>query len=487
MIDDFERCYRAVSSRDARFDGWFVVGVLSTGIYCRPSCPARTPLRRNVRFFAGAAAAQRAGLRACRRCRPDAVPGSPDADVRADVVGRALRLIADGVVDREGVSGLAQRLGYSERHLQRLLVAEVGAGALALARAQRAQTARLLVETTALPFAQVAFAAGFASVRQFNDTVREVFGVTPTQLRRDARRRRDTPAAPGVVALRLPYRQPFAAAPLWRFLADRAVPGVEDGDAASYRRSLSLPHGDGVVTLAPARDHVACHLRLADLRDLAPAVQRCRRLLDLDADVAAVEEVLGADPHLGPLVRARPGLRVPGTVDAAELALRAVLGQQVSVAAARTVAGRLVARYGKPLDAPDGSLTHRFCDPAALAAADPETLPLPRARASALVRLAAALASAEVVLDPGADRDEAMAALRALPGIGEWTASYIALRGLGDPDVLPAADLALRRAAARLGLPDDTAGLRRAARAWRPWRAYAAEHLWTSLIGEDLT
>ncbi|HEY8339881.1 MAG TPA: AlkA N-terminal domain-containing protein [Egibacteraceae bacterium] len=485
MIDDFERCYRAVCSRDARFDGCFVVGVLSTGIYCRPSCPARTPLRRNVRFFAGAAAAQRAGLRACRRCRPDAVPGSPDADVRADVVGRALRLIADGVVDREGVSGLARRLGYSERHLQRLLVAEVGASALALARAQRAQTARVLVETTTLPLAQVAFAAGFASVRQFNDTVREVFAATPTQLRRDARRRRDAAPAPGVIALRLPYRRPFAAAPLWRFLAERAVPGVEDGDETRYRRALSLPHGDGVVTLTPARDHVACHLRLSDLRDLAPAVQRCRRLLDLDADIAAVEEVLGADPHLGPLVRARPGLRVPGTVDAAELALRAVVGQQVSVAAARTIAARLVARYGKPLDAPDGTITHRFCDPAALADADPATLPLPRSRARALVRLAAALAGGEVVVDPGADRDEAVAALRALPGIGEWTASYVALRGLGDPDALPAADLGLRRAAARLGLPDDPAGLRRAARAWRPWRAYAAEHLWTSLTGKD--
>jgi AraC family transcriptional regulator, regulatory protein of adaptative response / DNA-3-methyladenine glycosylase II len=508
VIEDFEQCYRAVRSKDARFDGWFVIAVSSTGIYCRPSCPAMTPKRANVRFLPSAAAAQRAGFRACKRCRPDAAPGSPAWDARADVVGRAMRLIRDGAVEREGVAGLAQRLGFSERHLNRQLVAELGAGPLALARAQRAQTARLLIETTTLPFTDVAFAAGFPSIRQFNETVREVFATTPTELRRAAAgrggngRRSDGAAAvpqangdaavsaPPALTLRLRHRAPLDAAGLLVFLGTRAVPGVEAwaGDAddeRTYRRVLDLPHGPGIAALSPASsdDHVACTLRLTDMRDLAAAVQRCRRLLDLDADPVAVDEALGGDALLAPLVRRSPGRRVPGVVDGAELAVRAVLGQQISVAGARTLAGRLTAALGEPLPEAmaDEALTHAFPTADALATADPDALPLTRARTHALRTLCGALADGSLALHPGAERGAARERLLALPGIGPWTAEYVAMRALGDPDAFPATDLGVRRALERLGEPGDPRAAARRAERWRPWRAYAVQHLWASL------
>lgn len=475
VMDD-EQCYRACSSRDSRFDGWFYMAVTSTDIYCRPSCPAVKPKRENARFYPSAAAAQAAGFRACKRCRPDTSPGSPEWDVRADVVGRAMRLIADGVVDREGVGGLAGRLGYSDRQLNRLLMAEVGAGPLALARARRAQTARVLLETSDLQIAQVAFAAGFASVRQFNDTVREVFGRTPTEVRGRAGARG---VEPGEIRLRLPYREPIALGHALDFLGLRAVPGVEEYVDGVYRRVLSLPHGTGVVELSPGPSWVWCRLVLADLRDLGAAVQRCRRLLDLDADPLAVDEALGnaelADGALAALVRATPGLRSPGHVDPDELAVRAVLGQQVSVAGARTIAGRLTSLYGKPLPAPQGTLTHAFPTAAALADADPADLPMPNARKKALFALNGALASGAVRLDPGVDRRAAEAALLALPGIGPWTASYIRLRALGDPDVFLPTDLGVKHALAGLNLSIS------AAQSWSPWRSYALHHLWASL------
>jgi AraC family transcriptional regulator of adaptative response / DNA-3-methyladenine glycosylase II len=484
-LPDQEHCYAAVQSRDPRFDGWFVTAVTSTKIYCRPSCPAVTPKRSNVRFYATSAAAQQAGFRACLRCRPDAAPGSPEWNLRADLVGRAMRLIADGLVDREGVTGLARRLGYTERHLHRQLVAEVGAGPLALARAQRAQTARILVETTAMPFGDVAFAAGFASIRQFNDTVRAVFGTTPTGLR-SGRRASGTAATngsgPGAVSLRLPVRPPFDAPGLLGFLSLRAVPGVEESDGTTYRRVLRLPRGLATVSLTAAGDPtaVACTLRLTDLRDLAAAVERCRRLLDADADPVAVDAALAGDPTLAPLVRATPGRRVPGTVDGGEIAVRAVLGQQVSVAAARTAAARLTAEHGERLAEPDGALTTAFPTSAALAALAPETLPMPRSRGRSLVALTTALADGDLVLDPGADRAEAEVALRALPGIGPWTASYIGLRALADPDAFLPTDLGVRRGADALELPSEPAPLAAHAERWRPWRAYAAVHLWTA-------
>ncbi|MGY1804359.1 AlkA N-terminal domain-containing protein [Blastococcus sp. SYSU D00922] len=474
---DAERCYRAVAGRDARFDGWFFTAVHTTGIYCRPSCPARTPLARNVSFFSTAAAAQGAGFRACRRCRPDAVPGSPEWDVRADVVARAMRLIADGEVERSGVPGLSARLGYSERQLHRLLVGELGVGPLALARAQRAQTARVLIETTDLPMADVAFAAGFASIRQFNDTVREIFATTPTDLRR--RSSGTTGGAPGWLTLRLAARAPYEAAEVLLFLGAHAVPGLEEWDGTTFSRVLDLPHGPAVVQLSSAPGGgpaVIARLRLAELRDLGAAVTRCRRMLDLDADPAAVDGVLGADPALAPLVAAAPGRRVPASPDAAELAVRAVLGQQVSLAGARTLTARLLP-FGAPLAEPVGTLTHAFPRAAALAEADLSAVGLTGARRRTVSALATALASGDIALDPGADREEAGRALLAVPGIGPWTAALVGLRGLADPDVWLPGDLALRRSLAALGSSDADAATR-----WRPWRSYAVLHLWALAV-----
>jgi AraC family transcriptional regulator, regulatory protein of adaptative response / DNA-3-methyladenine glycosylase II len=485
-MDDEQR-YHAAASKDGRFDGVFFIAVTSTGVYCRPSCPAITPKRQNVRFYKTAAAAQDAGFRACKRCRPDAAPGSPEWNVRADVTGRAMRLIADGAVDREGVAGLARRLGYEQRQVRRLLTAELGVGPLALARAQRAQTARILIETTKLPMSDIAFAAGFASIRQFNATVLDVFATAPTVLRERAARRR-APAPSGVIRLRLPYRPPLDAARILAYLAARAVPGVEEVTGEVYRRTIQLPNGPGQLSLRPRSGFVECDLELDDLRDVATAVQRGRRLFDLDADPLAVSEYLGADPLLGPLARACPGRRSPGHVDGDELAIRAVLGQQVSVAAARRLGARLTAEYGKPLSAPSGSLTHLFPDAATLAAADPETLPMPRARARSLVGLATALASGAIALHPGADREAETARLLALPGIGPWTASYIGMRALADPDAFLPADAGVRRGLRLLGAsPRGSRGSRGSAGAlaladsWRPWRSYAVHHLWALL------
>lgn len=477
---DDDHCYQAIQSKDSRFDGWFFIGVTTTGIFCRPSCPATTPKRENVRFFPSAAAAQAAGFRVCKRCRPDASPGSPEWNVRADTVGRAMRLITDGAVDREGVHGLVARLGYSERQLHRLLIAEVGAGPLALARAQRARTARVLLETTELPVSDVAFAAGFASIRQFNDTVRQVFALTPSQLRTRAQRRTN-PVVPGTISLRLAYRPPLELAGLFRFLADRAVPGVEEYTGGTYRRVLRLPHSDGVAALSPGEDgaYVQCRLQLDDLRDLNTAVARCRRILDLDADPRAVDDYLAGDRVLRPLVAASPGRRVPGAADPDELAVRAVLGQQVSVAGARTVAGRLAARYGKPLTAHSGGLTHAFPSAAAIAQADRGDLPMPAARGRALLSLTGALAAGDIRLDAGADRAEAARQLLALPGIGPWTVSYIRMRALSDPDVFLPTDLGVRRGLETLGRPSDPATATRLSEPWRPWRSYALQHLWS--------
>jgi AraC family transcriptional regulator of adaptative response / DNA-3-methyladenine glycosylase II len=483
VLLDHDRCYHALASRDARFDGHFVAVVRTTGIYCRPSCPAITPKRGNVDFVPTTAAAQQRGFRACRRCLPDAVPGSPDWNTRADLAARAMRLIADGVVEREGVPGLAGRLGYSDRHVTRVLTAEVGAGPLALARAHRAHTARLLIETTPLGMADVAFAAGFASVRQFNDTVRTVYGVPPTQLRTEAGRRRRggaPPSAAGTLVLRLPHRGPFDAAGLLHHLAVRALDGVERAGATGHARTLALPHGAATTLLEPQDGHVRATLRLTDPRDLGPAVARLRRLLDLDADPVAVDAVLGADPALAPRVAAVPGIRVPGTVDGFETAVRAVLGQQVSLAAGVTATARLAAALGEPLppalaaDGPD----RLFPTARAVAERGADVLTGPRRRTATLLALAAAVADGSLVLDAGRNPADLRAALLALPGVGPWTAGYVALRVTGDPDELLATDLAVRRGAAALGLPSDVGGLTARAQPWRPWRSYAAAHLW---------
>jgi AraC family transcriptional regulator, regulatory protein of adaptative response / DNA-3-methyladenine glycosylase II len=480
MDFDSDRTWIAVEGEDPRFDGWVFVGVKTTGIYCRPSCPARTPKRENVCFFATAAAAQAAGFRACKRCRPDATPGSPDWDLRADLVGRAMRLIADGVVDREGVGGLAGRLGYTERHVHRQLVATVGAGPLALARAQRAQTARILLETTAVPITGVAFAAGFQSVRQFNATVREVFALTPRELRTRARRG-DHPEESGALSLRLPYRAPLDAEGLIAFLGLRAVPGVEEVHGGAYRRSLRLPNGSGVVELRPAAGYMDARYWLEDLRDLAAAMQRSRMLLDLDSDPLSVIEALGEDPLLGALIRKAPGRRVPGHVDGHELAIRAVLGQQVSLRGAATLAGRLVSEYGEPLKRPLGGVTHTFPGVQALATADPERLAMPRGRRRALLGLAGALAAGDLTLDAGSDRAEARSRLLELPGIGPWTTEYIAMRAMRDPDAFLPSDLGVRHALEQLGQDGRPPAATKLAERWRPYRAYALQHLWASL------
>lgn len=481
--EDFERCVRAVQSKDSRFDGWFFTAVLTTGIYCRPGCPAVPPKPRNMTFYPSAAAAQQAGFRACKRCRPDAAPGSPRWNERADLVARAMRLIADGVVDRDGVPGLAARLGYSTRQVERQLRAELGAGPLALARAQRAQTARLLVETSALPMADVAFAAGFSSIRTFNDTVREVFALTPSELRtRAARGRHCAPAADvaGSLALRLPFRAPLCPGNLFGHLAATAVPGVEEWREGAYRRTLRLPHGHGIVALRPEPDHVACRLSLTDWRDLSHAISRCRWLLDLDADPVAVDGLLRQDPLLAPYVDKDPGRRVPRTVDGPEFAVRVVLGQQVSTAAARTLAGRLVAAHGEPVADPGGGLTHLFPSPWALTALDPGSLAMPGTRRATLTSLVAALTEGGLDLDVGSDWEKARRQLAALPGFGPWSVEVVAMRALGDPDAFPATDLGVRAAAEKLGLPTTPAALVRRAAAWRPWRAYAVQHLWAT-------
>ncbi|VAZ98929.1 putative bifunctional transcriptional activator/DNA repair enzyme AlkA [Mycobacterium pseudokansasii] len=480
--EDFERCYRAVQAKDARFDGWFVIAVLTTRIYCRPSCPVRPPFAHNVRFLPTAAAAQQQGFRACKRCRPDASPGSPEWNVRGDVVARAMRLIADGTVDREGVTGLAARLGYTTRQLQRLLRAEVGAGALALARAQRMQTARVLIETTDLPFGDVAFAAGFSSIRQFNDTVRLVCDSTPTALRKRAASRREPGAGgAGTISLRLAVRTPFAYEGVFGHLAAGAVPGCEEVRNGAYRRTLRLSSGTAVVTLTPAPDHVRCLLALDDFRDLAAATARCRRLLDLDADPEAVIGALSGDPDLAPVVTKAPGQRIPRTVDEAELAIRAVLAQQVSTKAARTHASRLVSAYGQPAHDVNGGLTHTFPSVEQLSQIDPVDLAVPRARRLTLSALVSGLADGRISLDPGCDWTEARSQLLALPGVGPWTAEVIAMRGLGDPDAFPVGDLGVRLAARQLGLPEQRRALTERSARWRPWRSYATQHLWTTL------
>jgi AraC family transcriptional regulator of adaptative response / DNA-3-methyladenine glycosylase II len=477
--EDTERFVRAFQAKDARFDGWFFGGVTTTGIYCRPSCPAVPPRPEHLRFYPSAAAAQQAGFRACRRCRPDASPGSPEWNQRADLAARAMRLIADGVIDAGGVPGLAARLGYSVRQVERQLLAELGAGPLALARAQRAQTARLLIETSSLPMGEVAFAAGFASIRTFNQTVQEVFALSPTGLRRRAAGGHGAPAS-RALSLRLPFRAPLCPDNLFGHLAATAVPGVEEWRDGAYRRTLRLPHGQGVVALRPLPDHVGCQLTLTDLRDLSVAISRCRRLLDLDADPVAAAGLLRADPVLAPLVDKAPGRRVPRTVDPAEFAVRALLGQQVSTAAARTHAARLAAAHGEPAEDTGGGLSRLFPASEALAAADPASLAVPGARRASFAALTGALADGSIDLGPGADWQRARAALAALPGIGSWTVETIAMRGLGDPDAFVPGDLGVRAAARELGLPATPAALTARAAAWRPWRAYAVQYLWAT-------
>jgi len=465
--------YQAMVSRDRRFEGQFVVGVTTTGIYCRPGCPARIPRRSNVRFFASAAAAQADGLRPCMRCRPDASPGTPAALGTPATVTRALRLIEEGALDEAGLDALADRLGVTARHLRRLFDQHLGAPPVAVASTKRAHFARKLLEESALPMTEVAHGSGFGSLRRFNDAIRAAFHATPTELRRRSGAR-DVRGDQAELLLRLPYRAPFAYDELLAYLARRAIPGVEHVRDGTYARSIDVAGRPARLEVRRAGDDRHLLLSAWGVRgaDLFSMVTRVRRLFDLDADPLLIDAHLARDRRLARAVRARPGLRVAGAWDAFELAVRTILGQQVSVAGATTMSGRLVRRFGQAVEGGEDGLTHLFPTPLAVAAGDVASIGLPRARAEAIRGLARAIIAGKRPL-------ESVDGRMALAGIGPWTESYVAMRSGRDPDAFPAGDLVLRRALAARG---QAALAERAARetseSWRPWRAYAAMHLW---------
>jgi AraC family transcriptional regulator of adaptative response / DNA-3-methyladenine glycosylase II len=481
---DADACYRALSTRDRRFDGRFFTGVRSTGIYCRPICPAPTPRRENCVFLACAAAADAAGFRPCLRCRPEASPGTPAWLGTSATVSRALRLIGDGALDEAGVPELAARLGIGERHLRRLFLAHLGATPLAVASTRRVLFARRLLDETHLPVAQVALASGFASVRRFNEAMRAAFRTTPTALRRA----RPSEHAGSDLSLRLPYRPPLPWAALLAFLAPRCTAGVEEVSGDAYRRSFELAGAQGIVEVRPVsgRDQLLARIRLSEPAPLIRIAERLRGLFDLGADPGAIEPALRGDRRLARRLAALPGVRVPGSFDGFELAVRAILGQQVSVAAATRLAGRLAEQLGSPLRIaawPGSSLCRCFPSPAELARIDVRRAGMPRARAEALVALAGAVEHGELALDGSQDLETSVRTLVALPGIGEWTAQVIAMRALREPDAFPFGDLGLRRALGSPGRPATPARVRELAEAWRPWRAYAAALLWMSDAG----
>lgn len=483
---DFDERYRIIQSRDSRFDGQFITAVRSTGIYCRPSCPARTPKRSNVTFYVTSAAAHEAGYRACKRCLPEAVPGTPDWDLRGDLAGRTMRLIGDGVIERDGVDGLAGKLGYSARHLTRVLQRELGAGPLALARAHRAQTARTLLTSTALSMGDIAFAAGFTSIRQFNDTVAEVFQLTPSEIR--SRSTAADGAAPGSISLSLPYREPLDVAGVFAWLAARAIPGIEVAGIDHYGRSVLLPGGPGRFTVRSAGAHLGrlvLDAQLTVLADLPTLVARVRRLFDLDADPVAIDQALvevGHEP-VAARVRAVPGIRMPGAVDAHEMLFRAILGQQITVAAARTLLHRLAVAAGSSRTAPvsphpAGEPTLLFPTAAQIAEHAEAVLTGPRAKISTVVTIARALAEQSLELSFGDDAAEQRQRLMSFAGIGDWTAGYVAMRVLGRPDELLTGDVAIRTGARSLGAPDTSRALSDWAAPYAPWRSYLSLHLW---------
>lgn len=490
---DFWQRYRAIDARDTRFDGQFYTAVRTTGIYCRPSCPARTPKAVNVTFYETSAAAHDAGYRACKRCLPEAVPGTPAWNIRQDLAGRAMRLINDGVINRDGVEGLAARLGYSSRQLNRILSHELGAGPLSLARASRAQTARTLLVSTAMKLADIAFASGFSSVRQFNDTMVEVFAMTPTALRATARHHRSTAAATSLT-LSLPYREPFDPG-IFSFLAVRAIPGIEAGTPTSYARTLQLPHGDARFSVAydggaPGRP-LTLTIGAVDLRDLPALLSRVRRLFDLDADPVAIDSALSQEPRLSASVASAPGIRMPGALDPQELLIRAMIGQQITVAAARTALTQLAAA-GSPSAVPGEGLDRLFPTAAEIAETGYSLLRGPQRRIDAIRSAASALAGGQLDFGYGDDLPGLGAKLLPLPGVGPWTVGYVAMRVLGAPDVFLANDAAVRngiRALAPAPTNQDGGGVGAPGmtpspdfREVSPWRSYATMHLWRAAV-----
>jgi AraC family transcriptional regulator, regulatory protein of adaptative response / DNA-3-methyladenine glycosylase II len=477
---DHDACYRAVATRDARFDGRFFTAVKTTGIYCRTICPARTPRRENVAFYPTAAAAQEAGFRPCLRCRPETSPDLGAWRGVSNTVSRALGLIEAGALDAGDVGALAERLGVGERQMRRLFRQHLGASPIAVAQTRRVLLAKQLIHETSLPMTEVALASGFGSVRRFNETFQQLYDRPPIALRRS---KREPESAAGAVTLKLPYKPPYDWDAILAFLASRAIPGVEVVEDGVYARAIVIGGAKGAFTARPAEgDRLAVTLRFPKLEVLPAVIARVRRLFDLAADPLAIGEHLSKDANLAPLVAARPGLRVPGAWDGFEVGVRAILGQQITVGAAIRIAGKIAAQYGEPLDEPVPGfpgLTRVFPSAAALARADLSGLPMPRARSASLSALAAAVAADPRLFGPRASLAEAIAALRRLPGIGEWTAQYIAMRELREPDAFPAADIGLMRAMAdAAGVRPSAAALAARAEGWRPWRAYAAIHLW---------
>ncbi len=478
---DHDACYRAICARDPRFDGRLFTGVRTTGIYCRPVCPARTPRRENVVFFPTAAAAQEADFRPCLRCRPETAPDLGAWRGSSNTVSRALALIEMGALDEESVDALAERVGVGERQLRRLFDQHLGASPVAVAQTRRVLLAKQLIHETAMPMTSVALASGFGSLRRFNEAFKTLFGRPPLELRR-AKGMAEGVGAPGETTLLLRYRPPYDWPAMLEFLRARAITGVESIGEGVYRRSISLGGEDGTVSVqATETNALKVHVRFPKLSALPNIIARLRRVFDLAADPEAVALDLSRDARLAALVAVRPGLRLPGAWDGFELAVRAVLGQQISVGAAAGLAARLTARFGKKLAGGDPALTHLFPEPEVLAAADLSAMGMPGARAKTLSGLAAAVAANPRIFEAGHSLDEAMAQLRALPGVGEWTAQYIAMRLLREPDAFPAADIGLLRAmAGEDGARPTPRQLLAQAELWRPWRAYAAQHLWTS-------
>ena len=484
MDMDDDACFRAIETRDRRFDGRLFVAVKTTGIYCRPFCPAPTPKRANVRFFPTAAAAQEAGFRPCLRCRPEISPELAFWRGSSNTVSRALRLIEAGALDDASVEALALRLGMGERQLRRLFRQHLGASPVTVAQTRRILLAKQLIQDTSLPMAEVAAASGFGSVRRFNETFQRLYKRPPTALRRSGNAEQSVGPS-GAIAVKLGYRPPYDWHAILAFLRARAIPGVEVVSDDRYARSIAIGGGRGVLIVEPADGHsLKATVRFPEIRHLPAIIARVRRVFDLAADPVAIAAHLGADPVLAPLVAARPGLRVPGAWDGFELAVRAILGQQITVSAATQLAGKLVGAYGEALPpgiAPDPGLTHIFPTAERLAATDLAAVGMPKARRAALLALAGSVIADPSIFGSHRSLDEAIVQLRSLPGIGEWTAQYIAMRELREPDAFPAADIGLLRAMSdRDGTRPSPAQLLAHADRWRPWRAYAALHLWAS-------
>jgi len=478
---------RARLARDARFDGQFYVGVRTTGIYCRPICPANAPKSENVTFFPSAAAAGEAGFRPCLRCRPECAPGTPAWSGTSTTVRRGLRLISSGALDDGNIEALAERLGVTSRHLRRLFTKHLGASPLAVAHTQRLHFAKRLIDETTLPMSHVSSAAGYGSIRRFNDAFRKTYGRSPRELRRAGEESESTGRS-ATLTVRLPYRRPFSWPKLLEFFAARATPGVEAVHGDTYSRTITSNDNHGVVEISPdKRDgYLTLTLQCVDTNALFETVQIAREVFDLDAPISEIRGTLGSNPALKKMLRRNPGVRVPGAWDGFEITIRAILGQQISVKAATTIAGRIAEKYGERLDLPDsaieGGLSRVFPRAERLMRARLANIGLVRSRAETIRRVSAAVVAGDLQFDLAQDPDQFCTALTSIKGVGDWTAQYVAMRALKSPDAFPSSDLGLIKA---IEYPQRVTPKELFAQAeeWRPWRAYAAMLLWGSLAG----